>query len=136
MSLGGFGDKLFEVSLDKIYTFSDYSNEISLNTEDQDVDGDKPSTYIKGMDLEAPSIQIKLIQSKNIDVQTEYNDWKTICKSGTPHMLFLGEEPVSTNKFLLVKLSASDMKISTSGKLIKVAIKLSFKEYVRKGVKK
>ena len=58
MSLGGFGDKTFEVSMNKIYTFKDYSNEVSLETEDQDVDGSKPSTYIKGMGLEAPSITL------------------------------------------------------------------------------
>ena len=135
MSLGGFGDKTFEVSMNKIYTFKDYSNEVSLETEDQDVDGSKPSTYIKGMGLEAPSITIELRQSKNIDVETEYNNWKSICRNKKPHMLFLGNESVSTNKFLLIKVAISNVQFFSSEKMIKATLNLSFKEYVRAGVK-
>lgn len=136
MPLGGFGDNVFEVSMNKIYTFKDYSNEISLDTEDQEVDSNKPSTYIKGMALETPSITIELRQSKNIDVETEYNNWKNMCESKKAHMLFLGDKPVSTNKFLLIKVSTSNVQFSSTGKMIKATLNLSFKEYVRAGVKK
>ncbi|WP_459482125.1 phage tail protein [Clostridium saccharoperbutylacetonicum] len=136
MSLGSFGNKTFEVSQNKIYTFDGYTRDISLGVEDQDVDGDKPSTYIKGIDLEKISFDIKLNQSSNIDVEKEINEWKSICESGSPYMLFLGNNPVSSNKFLLTGISLSDNFYTSNGKQVKTTLKLTFKEYVRAGVKK
>ncbi|MCI1478124.1 MAG: phage tail protein [Clostridium beijerinckii] len=136
MSLGSFSSKVFEVSQNKIYTFDEYSREISLNAEDQDVDGDKPSTYIKGINLEQVSFNIKLIQSSSIDVEAEINDWKNICEAGDPYMLFIGDNPVSNNKYLLTGISLSDNSYTAKGKQNKSTLKLTFKEYVRAGVKK
>lgn len=135
MALGGFAGKLFEVSSNKIYTFDDYSKSFSLNVESQEVDGDKPSTYIKGKGLQDPSISIKLRQASNVDVETEVEDWGNICEAGTPYMLFLGNNPVASNKFLLKKVNISDTNYF-GGKLTKATLKLDLEEYVRAGVKK
>ncbi len=108
MSIGSFNSKTFEVTQDKIYTFDDYTRDISLNIEDQEVDGSKPSTYIKGITLEQVSFNVKLIQSNSIDVKTEIDDWKNICEDGVPYMLFIGDKPVSNNKFLLTSVSLTD----------------------------
>ncbi|WP_061312814.1 phage tail protein [Clostridium botulinum] len=136
MSIGSFNSKTFEVTQDKIYTFDDYTRDISLNIEDQEVDGSKPSTYIKGITLEQVSFNVKLIQSNSIDVKTEIDDWKNICEDGVPYMLFIGDKPVSNNKFLLTSVSLTDNIYIYGGKLIKSTMKLSFKEYVIAGVKK
>lgn len=135
MALGGFASKKFIVSSNKIYTFSEYENDISLNIEEQEVEGCKPSIYIKGISAESHSISITLRESKYINVQKEYNDWKNILLSRIPHMLFLGDKPVSSSKFLLIKITASNAEF-ISGKLIKITLKLDFKEYARKGYKK
>jgi hypothetical protein len=135
MALGGFGGKLFEVSSNKIYTFDDYNKSFTLNVESQEVDGDKPSSYIKGKGLQDASITIKLRQSSSVDVQTEVEDWGKMCEEGTPYMLFLGDNPVSVNKFLVKKVDVSDTNYF-GGTLIKATLKLEFEEYVRAGVKK
>lgn len=135
MALGGFAGKLFEVSSNKIYTFDEYSKSFTLNVESQEVDGDKPSTYIKGKGLQNPSFSIKLRQSTSIDVNTEIEDWGRICEAGEPYMLFLGDNPVATNKFLLKKVDVSDTKFF-GGKLVGATLKLEVEEYVRAGVKK
>lgn len=135
MALGGFASKKFMVSSNKIYTFDEYENEISLNIEEQEVEGTKPSIYIKGINPENPSISITLRESSQINVQKEFNDWKNILIARTPHMLFLGDKPVSNLKFLLTQITPSNAKF-LNGKLVAVTLKLSFKEYARKGVKK
>ncbi|MBZ9691633.1 phage tail protein [Clostridium sp. M14] len=136
MSLGGFGDKIFEVSQDKIYTFSNVSNDLGLNIEEQEVDGDKPSIYIKGINNENPSFDLILNQSNTIDCDTEFKEWKDIMYSKIPHMLFLGNDPVSNNKFLLIGVSPYNYVYHPNGKLIKLTLTLTFKEYPRAGVKK
>ncbi|WP_160688312.1 phage tail protein [Clostridium sp. C2-6-12] len=135
MQLGGFAGKLFEVSSNKIYTFDGYSKSFTLNVESQEVDGDKPSSYIKGKGLQDPSFAIKLMQSPTIDVNTEVEAWGAICEAGEPYMLFIGDNPVSTNKYLLKKVDISDSEFFGE-KMIKATLKLSFEEYVRAGVKK
>lgn len=136
MSMGSFGSKTFEVSQDRIYTFDDYTRDISLNVEDQEVDGSKPSTYIKGINLEPVSFNVKLMQSNSINVEAEIEDWKNICENKVPYMLFMGDKPVSNNKFLLTGVSLTDNVYMYGGILIKSTMKLTFKEYVRAGVKK
>lgn len=136
MSLGGFGDKLFEVSTEKLYGFYDESYDIGLDTEDQEVDGEKPSVYVKNESLINPSINIDLRQSSTIDVDSEFTSWKEILKSREKHMLFLGNEPISDNKYLLVKITPSNVEYSPQGKRVRMTLGLTFKEYPRDGVKK
>ena len=95
MSLGEFAGKKFEVTSNKIYTFDDYSNSFGISIEEQEVENDRPSNYIKGFDLEKPSLTISLIQSATVDVETELKEWKDICYAKTPYMLFIGNNPVS-----------------------------------------
>ena len=136
MSLGGFAEKTFEVNSNKIYTFDDYSNSFGISVEEQKVENDRPSNYIEGLDLEKPSFTIDLRQSSSVDVETELKEWKEICYSKTPHMLFIGNTPVSDNKYILEKGDISDSLIINSGKMIKCKLKLTFREHVRYGAKK
>lgn len=136
MSLGGFAGKIFEVSQNKIYTFDEDTNDMTVKTEEQEVDGDKPSTYIQGMGLETVSLNIKLKQSSSVDVDTEVDEWKAICSSMSPCYLWLGNKPVTNNRFLLTDINFSDKVYAYWGKLVQVTMKLTFKEYVRDGVKK
>lgn len=136
MSLGGFGDKLFEVSDKRIHTFNNFSNTMALKVEEQEVDNQKPSIYKAGIENEKPSFDIYLKQSSNLDVQTEFDDWKKILYDGEPHMLFIGDVPISENKFLLQQISPSEFMYDPYGKLIKVKLTLNFIEYPRAGVKK
>ncbi|MBY6931025.1 phage tail protein [Clostridium botulinum] len=136
MSLGGFAGKTFEVNSNKIYTFNDYSNSFGISVEEQDVENDKPSNYIKGLDLEKPSFTVDLRQSSSVDVETEIKEWKELCYSKTSYMLFIGNTPVSENKYILEKGDISDALIIGSGKIVKCKIKLTFREHVRNGAKK
>jgi hypothetical protein len=136
MSLGGFAGKLFEVSQNKIYTFYEDTNDMTVNTEEQEVDGEKPSTYIKGLGLEGVSLNIKLKQSSSIDVDTEVAEWKAICATMSPCYLWLGNKSVTNNRFLLTDINFSDKIYTYWGKLVQVTMKLTFKEYVRDGVEK
>lgn len=51
-------------------------------------------------------------------------------------MLFIGNTPVSDNKYILEKGDISDSLIINSGKMIKCKLKLTFREHVRYGAKK
>jgi hypothetical protein len=129
-----FGSKVFEVSNNRINTINDLSLSYGLEVENQDQDGNKPSTYIKGYKLMEFSFKVKL-DSIFVDVNKELADWQFICNQKIPYYFILGGNSLSVNKFLLVDVGVSDTVIDGFGTIIKCSIDLKLQEYVRPGYK-
>lgn len=134
-TIGSFANKVFKVSSNHLYTFDEFTMSGELKVDEQEVDGSKPSTYIKGSGLDKVSLNILLIKQKNINVRNEIQDWFKIRDSKTPHHLIVGNKNLSTYKFLLTNVDTSDTKIGPNGEFLKSTLKLQFSEYVRAGKK-
>lgn len=135
MPIASFSGKVFEVSSNKIYNFDGYTRAYSLDTEQQEQEGAKPSTYIKGESLETLSFNISF-DARFIDIESEVKSWFEICKSKKPDFFILGGKPVSSNKFLLKSVSESDSIIDNKGKKLKQKLDIKLEEFVRYGYKK
>ena len=135
MPIASFNGKVFEVSSNKIYNFDGYTRAYSLDTEEQEQEGSKPSTYIKGESLETISFIISL-DSRFVDIESEIISWFSMCKAKKPDFFILGGKPVSSNKFLLKSVSESDSVIDNNGKKLKVKLDIKLDEFVRYGSKK
>lgn len=135
MSIGAFGDKIFEVSQNRIYTPDGLSYSESLNVEMQETEGGKPATYIKGLGAMEVSFDIQL-KHPFCDVQQEIDWWLDKMRSGTPEYLTIGDKTYGTNKQLLKSVSVADKVILASGDIVSAKISLSFSEYTKKGYKK
>ena len=134
MAVGAFGDKLFEVNQDRIYTPDGISGKESLNMEQQETDGGKPATYIKGLNAMDMSFSITL-KYPFCDVQSEIDWWLVKLRSRTPEYLTIGEKTYGTNKMLLNDVGFDDVVI-VAGKTIKAILSLSFSEWTKAGYKK
>lgn len=135
MPIASFGNKVFNVSLNKIYTFDGYTRTSALNIEEQEVVGSKPSSYIKGSTLDDLGISINLKKMKGIDVRKEINEWNAIKDSKVAQNFILGGSRVGANKYLLVSVSESDFLIDKEGRVLSAKLDLKFKEFVRLGKK-
>lgn len=135
MALGSFSGKVFSVSSSKIYTFDEFSRSSSLSVEEQELDGSKPSSYIKGSGLDEISFNILLIAQKTVDIETEINSWIDIKDAAKPNVLVIGDKLVGKNKFLLVGVSIQESSFDIKGKYKRAKLQLSFKEFVRYGKK-
>jgi phage protein U len=133
MAIATFGSKVFTASHNKVYTFNDFTRSGGLNIEEQDVNGKKPSTYIKGIGLEDISFNVQLIEQKKLSVKGEIDSWFKIKDDKKPYLLIIGGKAVNKNKYLLVNVTVQDSSFSTAGKCIKATLQLQFKEYVRAG---
>lgn len=133
MAIAIFGKKTFQVSGKRIYTFNDFTLGSQLNTESQDVAGKKPSTYIKGADLNSMAFSIPLDASLNVNVRAEYENWEAIKDAGIAYPFILGGRPISRNKWLLKNVDLSDVQIDLKGNMLKAILKVQFEEYVRPG---
>ncbi|RCX20874.1 GpU protein [Anaerobacterium chartisolvens] len=133
MPIAVFANKSFQVSNRKLYTFNEFTTGGALQTEKQDVAGKKPSTYIKGSDLDTMSFNVPLDNSFGMDVREEYESWKTIKDARKAYTFILGNKPFGTNKWLLTSVALSDTTIDKKGNIIKGKLQLQFDEYVRAG---
>jgi hypothetical protein len=132
MAIASFAGKTFQVSNKKVYTLTEFTTGSGLQTEKQDVAGKKPSTYIKGADLETMSFSIPLNISFGYNVQSEFDSWKAIMTSQKAQNFILGTKPFGA-KWLLTNVSLGDTLIDKKGNLIKGTLQLQFEEYVRAG---
>lgn len=130
--VGSFGSKTFEVSSEKIYTFSDYSLSESLSYETQERSGDKPAIYVKGLGELTQSINVKL-DARWVDVEQEIVWWMVKMRTAVPEYLTIGEHTWGTGKALLTSVNVSDLVEAGDGTYLSATLALSFVEYAAAG---
>jgi len=133
MPIATFGNKVFQVDAKRIYTFNNFSYSATLETEAQEAEGKKPSTYIKGEGLSTLSLTIPLEKMYGIDPRTEWESWESILAQKSPQIFILGGKPLGKNKWLLKSVSPSDVRIDAKGQIQGMNLALEFEEYVRAG---
>ncbi|MBE1306041.1 hypothetical protein G4W71_18725 [Clostridium botulinum] len=135
MAIAVWGPMVFSVSLNKIYTFDGFSLSSSIDIEDQEREGSKPSTYIKGLNSDEISFTIPLIKQKKVNIRNEYINWINTQNKRIPYMLIINNKPVTSSKFLLTSVKLSNTLLDRKGDYFKATIEVTFKEFVRKGKK-
>lgn len=133
MPIAVFGSKIFQISADKIYTFSEFQYGSTLQTEKQDADGKKPSTYNKGPGLDNLGLKIKLSVDMGVNPRVELGEWLAIKDDSVAYPFILGGVPFRPNKWLLVDVQATDEVFDNQGAMLALTIALKFDEYVRPG---
>ncbi len=136
MVIGKFGTKTFEVSQKKILTFGDFSIAGELEVSSEEAAKKKPATTVKGPGLLKVSMEVQLLASAGIHVQTEIDDWMAIKDAGQAYPFILCGRAVSLNSFLLTSCSVSDIvisKIAASPLITSGRLKLEFQEYLPPG---
>lgn len=133
MPIAVFGSKVFEITESKIYTMDGLQYTSTLETEKQDAEGKKPSTYNKGPGLNGLNFTLKLDATQGINPRREMESWEQIKDAAVAYPFILGSSPLGLNKWLLVEIQASNSVIDNLGNMLKVELQLKFDEYVRPG---
>ncbi|MBP1926841.1 hypothetical protein J2Z76_002711 [Sedimentibacter acidaminivorans] len=135
MKLCEFGGKIFTVSSNRIYTFDNLERSSELSIEEQELEGNKPSTYIKGPGLDKINFTIHFSSSSKLNIRDEIESWIRLKDNCKPHYIIIGEKIYGGNKYLLTNVSITEQEILYSGDISKANVKLDFVEYVRPGNK-
>lgn len=133
MAIAIYNNKVFEVDAEHMYTFSDFQYNSTYQTEKQDADGSKPSTYNKGPDLDNMSFKIKLDASMGIHPRNEWGDWKRMCQSGAAYPFILGGIPLGDTLYQVVSVSPSNFVFGPGGEVLSLELSIQLDEYVREG---
>lgn len=132
MPIAVFGNKVFEITDSKIYTMEGLQYSSSLETEKQDAEGKKPSTYIKGPGLNELNFTLKLDATLGVNPRREIESWEQIKDASVAYPFILGRSPLGS-KWLLVDVNASNTVVDNIGNMLKAELQLKFDEYVRPG---
>lgn len=135
MAIAVWGPMVFSVSLNRVYPFDDFSLSSSVDTEEQEREGYKQSTYIKGLNLDEISFSIPLIKQRRVNIRSEIINWLNTQNRRVPYMLIINNKPVTSSKFLLTSVKVSNTIFDKKGDYIRANIEVTFKEFVRKGKK-
>lgn len=133
MPIAVFQNKNFQVSSNGIYTINGLTWGGDIQLEAQDKLNSKPSTYIKGMNLNNMSFEIPLKSSLGVNVRNEIEEWESIRDKVSPSIFILGTKPLGPNKWLLKSTNASNTIIDNKGTITEATLKLEFEEFVRPG---
>jgi len=134
--VGYWGEFEFEVNGNKIFTFDGFGRKSSIDIEEQDLEGQKKSIYIKGENPEEIGLTLNLKANLGIDVKNEIDRLMNSMYSKTPQNFIIGNKPLGKNKWLLTSVDENETVLDNGGNYISSKITLSFKEYARGGSKK
>lgn len=121
-----FGSKQFKVTPKMIYTPSDFATSESIDIEETERSGKKPSVKVKGIKLQTASFAV-LLDARFVNVASEIQWWKNTLRAKSPKDLYLGNYKIG--KFYLTQYDISDIQINKSGVYTKAKLSLSFTEY-------
>ena len=120
-----YGTKQFSVSKKKIYTPDGISIGESLEVEETEVSGKKPTTKVKGIKLQEVRFDVKL-DNRFVDVITEIRWWKSALHSKKSKYLTIGSYRIGA--FYLTDYNVTNIVMNKNGKYTKADLSLTFKE--------
>lgn len=127
--VGSWGSKSFEISEERLHSFEEFAAEMKLASDEQRDDAQKPSTNVKGTDLETVSFSIKVGMDYGTIARQEKNDWYDLLNEGGAHPLVLNGTPWNAADLQLQSVSVSEAKWGPNGEMIEARLALSFKEW-------
>lgn len=133
--IASFGEKLFQVDFEKVYTMMGVTLSVALNKQTQEVEGKKPSTWVKGPGLRKLKFAVPLKVEFGVTPRDEIDYWLTLAESGKPYPFVIGSKSLSEYNWVLEKVEATDANILSRGQISSAEIMLTFEEYVRTGSK-
>ena len=126
MKTAKFGGKEFVVTSSKILTPDDLSLSESLDIEETEVSGKKPSVKVKGIKLQTLSFKVQL-DRRFVDVTAELRYWKNILLAKSSKMLVYGSYKVG--QFFLTQYDVSDISLLKNGDYSRATLTLTFTEH-------
>jgi phage protein U len=122
---------MFEVSDDKIFTFSDFSRSNSVNYADTQVLQKKPLSQYVGESLDEITFKIKLKDYFGVDPRTEMNKLIYIQRDGTVISFVLDGKGFGRYRWTIRELKMDFAEIDGQGGYHCVDLSVTLKEYAR-----
>lgn len=129
--IGNLGNLItFEVSSDKVQTFSNLRRSVSARWAKHDIIGHTPKLEFLGIETGEITLDIKLIASPYINPWKVLHNIRKSVHNGTPHKFVLGGTKVGGSKqWVITNLSETWDAVISDGKLVSAKATITIKAY-------
>lgn len=128
-SIGSWNGSVFKVSSEKIFSLSDISVKRSSRWATHYIIGKVPKMEFQGMDQIAVECKIILDATFGVKPIEQAEKFHKALNNGTAAKLVIAGKAISNNKFVLTDISEEYDIITNAGKVQRLTLSLSFKEY-------
>ena len=130
MAIGTLGrNVVFEVSDDRVFTFSELPREVTSRWTNHEPQGVKPKPEFLGAGLQTASLTITLSATLGVRPRDVLEAIENMVENGTAETLVIGNRPVGGNPFRLTGSSETWNTIFNRGELAKATLSITLEEY-------
>lgn len=130
MAIGNWGKTIkFEVTSNKVLTFSDFKRTVSGRWKSHPIVGKKPKGEFAGPDASGVTFDIVLSAEQGVKPRATITTLEKAAETGTVDYLYIGGRKVGSGKMALENISETWDEIWKSGELVKAKCSLTFSEY-------
>ena len=130
MAIGTLGrNVVFEVSDDRVCTFSELTREVTSRWTNHEPQGVKPKPEFLGAGLQTASLTITLSATLGVRPRDVLEAIENMVENGTAETLVIGNRPVGSNPFRLTGSSEAWNTVYNRGELARATLTISLEEY-------
>ncbi|GIO09676.1 hypothetical protein J31TS6_57040 [Brevibacillus reuszeri] len=130
--IGSFGDIVFEVSIDRVRTFDDFSRSGSGRWAKHDRQQKKAVSEFLGPELDEISFTMRFDVSHGVNPKVEMDRVLEKCRSGQAETLIVGETPLGMDKWIVKTFKQGWKKLDGQGRLLVGELNVTLEEYMRR----
>ena len=130
MAIGTLGrNVVFEVSDDRVFTFSELTREVTSRWTNHEPQGVKPKPEFLGAGLQTASLTITLSATLGVRPRDVLEAIENMVENGTAETLVIRNRPVGSNPFRLTGSSEAWNTVYNRGELARATLTISLEEY-------
>ncbi len=131
MAIATLGTSIvFEVTDEKVLTFTEMNRTVTGNWASHAVIGKKPKSEFLGAALQTITFNIVLNAALGVRPRAVLDEIAKMVEAGTAEYFVVGSAPVGKNPWKITSVSETWNTILNKGELMKASLSLSLEEYI------
>ena len=128
--IGQWGSNIkFSVNSDKQLSFRDMKRTSSARWTSHNIIGKRPKTEFLGPGMDEVTLEVILSAEMGVRPRSEMAKFRSACKKGEVHYLYINGKKVCKNKMAITAVSESWDEIWSQGELARAVVAVTFSEY-------
>lgn len=131
MTVGSFGDIIFQVSNFRVLTFDNFKRNIKAEYAEHKTIGQPPKLEFLHRELEEIQFDMQFIRDLGVNPADEVQKLKDICHKGEANYLVLDNKVYGDIEFVVESFSETVDYFDNAGDILAEKVSVRLKEYVR-----
>lgn len=128
--IGQWGSNIkFSVNSEKQLSFRNMKRTSSARWTSHNIIGKRPKTEFLGPDMDEVTLEVVLSAEMGVRPRSEMAKFRSACKKGEVHYLYINGKKVCKNKMAITAVSESWDEIWSQGELARAVVVVTFSEY-------